>query len=99
MFKLEKLRLTSPQNAEIVLLYCSDKKVIKQAVGGAGQKSKILAIPNQYKNTLDNLVNSSDLEHPEMLRPNSQRQRNPMPNLGDDDNPPVRQEEYKKDGG
>ena len=46
------------------------KKVFKQAVGGAEQKSEILAITNRYKDTLDDLVDSSDLEHPKRLRPN-----------------------------
>ena len=58
-----------------------------------------MAIPNQYKDTLDDLVDSSDLEHSEMLRPNGQRQRNPTPNLGDDDDPPIGQEEYRKGRG
>ena len=31
-----------------------------------------------------------------MLRLNDQRQYNPTPNLGDDDDPPVGQEEYRK---
>ena len=57
---------------------------------------EILAISNRYKNTLDNLVDSLDLEHPEMLRQNGQRERNPIPNFRDDNNPPVGQEEYKK---
>ena len=34
-----------------------------------------------------------------MLRPNGQKQRNPTPNLGDNDNPPVKQEEYRKERG
>ena len=55
-----------------------------------------MAIPNRYKDMLDDLVDSSDLEHPEMLRPNGQRHRGPTPNLGDDDNPPIGQEEYRK---
>ena len=75
------------------------KKIIKQAVGGAEQKSEILAIPNRYKDTLDDLVDSSDLEHPEMLHPNGQRQRNPTPNLEDNDDPLVGQEEYRKGRG
>ena len=45
---------------------------------------------------LDDLVDSSDLEHPEMLRPNGQRQCDRMPNLGDDDDLPVGQEKYRK---
>ena len=76
--------------------YTTQKKVIKQAVGEAEQKSKILAIPNQYKNMLDDLIDSLDLEYPEMLRPNDQKQRNSTPNLGDNDNLPVRQEKYRK---
>ena len=59
-------------------------------------KSKILAIPNRYKDTLDDLVDSSYLEHPEMLRPNGQKQRDPTPNLGDNDDPLVGQEKYRK---
>ena len=45
---------------------------------------------------LDDLVNSSDLEHPEILCPNDHRQRNPTPNLRDDHNPPVGEEKYRK---
>ena len=58
-----------------------------------------MAIPNQYKDTLDDLVDSTDLEHPEMLRPNGQKQRNLTPNLVDDDDLPVGQEEYRKGRG
>ena len=45
---------------------------------------------------LDDLVDSSNLEHPEILHPNGEKQRDLMPNLGDDDDPPIRQEEYTK---
>ncbi len=31
--------------------------------------SEIMAIPNNYKNTLDNLIDSSDIESPDWLRP------------------------------
>ena len=75
------------------------KKVIKQAVGGAEQMSEILAIPNWYKDTLDDQADSSDLKHLEMLRPKNQRQRDPTPNLEDDDDPPIGQEEYRKGQG
>ena len=60
--------------------------------------SKILAIPNWYKDILDDFINSLNLKHPEMLHPNTQKQRNPMSNLQNNDNPPVRQEEYRKTG-
>lgn len=45
---------------------------------------------------LDNLVDSSDLEHSEILRLNNQKECDPIPNLGDNDNSSVGQEEYRK---
>ena len=33
------------------------------------------------------------------MRPNGQKQRNLTPNLGDDDDPPVGQKEYRKERG
>ncbi len=38
-------------------------------MGGAEGKSEIEAIPNKYKDTLDNLIDSSDIKSPD--RPNS----------------------------
>ena len=84
------------QDCIIVLLR---KIVIKQAVGEARQKSEILTFPNRYKNTLNDLDDSSDLEYPEMLRPNGQRQCDPTPNFGDDNDPLIGQEEYRKERG
>ena len=97
--RLGKTWIETPLQRQDRIIVLLRKKVIKQAVGGAEQKSEILAIPNQYKDTLDDLIDSSDLEHLEMLRPNGQKQCNPTPNLGDDDNPLVRQEEYRKEQG
>ncbi len=37
--------------------------------GGAERKSEIIAIPNKYKDTLDDLIDSSDIESPD--RPDS----------------------------
>ncbi len=37
-------------------------------MGGAEGKSEIVVIPNKYKNTLDNLIDSSDVESLEVLR-------------------------------
>ena len=48
---------------------------------------------------LDDLIDSSDLVHPEILRPNSQREYDLTPNLGDDDDLPVGQEEDRKGRG
>ena len=38
-------------------------------VGGAEEKSEIVAIPNKYKDTLDNLIDSSNTKSPN--HPNS----------------------------
>ena len=97
--RLGKTWIETPLQCQDRIIVLLRKKVIKQIVEGAEQKSEILAIPNRYKDTLDDLVDSSDLEHPEMLRPNDQKQRNPTPNLRDDDDPPVGQEEYRKGRG
>ena len=69
--QLGKTWIDTPPERRDYIIVLLRKKVIKQAVGGTGQKSEILVIPNRYKDTLDDLVNSSDLEHPEMLRSNS----------------------------
>ena len=97
--RLGKTWIDTPPERRDRIIVLLRKKVIKQAVGGAGQKSEILAIPNRYKDTLDDLVDSSDLEHPEVLRPNGQKQRDPTLNLGNDDNPPVGQEKNRKGWG
>ena len=47
------------QNQIVIIFW---KRVLKQAVRGAEEKSEITAIPNKYKDTLDNLINSSDIE-------------------------------------
>ncbi len=44
------------------------KRVFNQAIGGGQEKSEILSIPNKYKDTLKDLVNSSDVEHPAIPR-------------------------------
>ena len=97
--RLGKTWIETPLQRQDRIIVLLRKKVIKQAVGRDEQKSEILAIPNQYKDMLDDLVDSSDLEHPEMLRPNSQKHRNPTPNLGNNDGLPVGQKEYRKKRG
>ena len=59
--RLGKTWIETPLQRRDCIIVLLRKKVIKQAVGGAEQKSEILAIPNQYKNTLDDLVDSSDI--------------------------------------
>ncbi len=44
------------------------KLVFKQTIGGGQEKSEILSIPNKYKDTLKDLVDSSDVEHPPIPR-------------------------------
>ena len=97
--QIEKTWIDTPPERQDRINVLLRKNVIKQAVGGAGQKSEILAIPSRYKYMLDDLVDSSNLEHPEILHPNGQRQRDPTPNLGDNNNPSVGQEEYRKERG
>ena len=97
--RLGKTWIDTPPERRDRIIVLLRKKVIKQAVGRAGQKSEILAIPNRYKDTLDDLVDSSDLKHPEMLHPNGQKQCDFTPNLGDNDNSLVGQEEYRKGRG
>ena len=45
------------------------KRVVKQVVRGGGGNSEIMAISIQYKDTLDDLINSSDPESPNQERP------------------------------
>ena len=45
------------------------KRVVKQAIGGAKGNSEIVAIPNKYKDTLDDLIDSSDVKSLDRLRP------------------------------
>ena len=52
------------QNQIVTILL---KQVFKQTVGGVEEKSEITAIPNKYKDTLDNLIDSSDIEFPYYL--------------------------------
>ena len=94
---LGKTWIKTPLQRRDRIIVLLKKKVIKQAIGGAEQKSEILAIPNQYKDTLDDFVDSSNLEHPEIMRPKSQRQRDPMPNFEDNDNCLIGQEKYRKE--
>lgn len=73
---------TLPERRDHIIILLK-KRVIKQAVGGAKQKSEILEISNRYKDTLNDLVDNSDLELPETLRLNGQRQGNLTPNFED----------------
>ncbi len=68
MFNLEKLGPRSFFRVKIGLLQSSKKRVLKQVVGGAKRKSKILMIPNKYKNTFNDLMDSSNAESLEVFR-------------------------------
>ena len=82
-FELGKTWIDTPPERQDCIIVLLRQKLIKQAVGRGEQKSEILAIPNQYKNMLDDLVDSSDLEHPEILHTNGQKKCNPTPNFED----------------
>lgn len=47
------------QNQIVTIL---KKRVVKQAISEAKRKSEIIAVSNKYKNTLDNFIDSLDLE-------------------------------------
>ncbi len=44
------------------------KRVFKQTIRGKQERSEILSIPNKYKNILEDLVDSLDVEHPAISR-------------------------------
>lgn len=52
------------------------KRVVKQAVGGAEGSSELVAIPNRYKDTLDDLMDSSDTKSPDRPGPIDKGSRN-----------------------
>lgn len=52
------------------------KRVVKQAIGGRAEDFEIVAISNQYKDTLDDLNDSSDPESPDWARPINEKSCN-----------------------
>ncbi len=59
---LEKTWAKTPflcQNQIVIIFW---KQVLKQIVKGAEEKFEIIVISNKYKNSLDNLIDSSDIE-------------------------------------
>lgn len=59
------------------------KQVLKQAIRGVKEKTEIMANPNKYKDTLEDFVDSSDIEPPNMLRPVDKGLRDVMPSSED----------------
>ena len=45
------------------------KRVLKQAIGAKQERSEILSSHNKYKDTLEDLVNSLDIERPTTQKP------------------------------
>lgn len=50
--------------------------MVKQTVGGAKENSKIMAIPNLYKDSLDNLIDSSNTKSTDWPKPINKGSRN-----------------------
>ena len=63
-----------PRQHQIVSIF--KKRVVKQAIRGKVENSEIVAIHNQYKETLDDLIDSSDLELSDWAGPIDERSRN-----------------------
>ena len=40
------------------------QRILKQAIRGRQEKSKILSIPNKYKDTHEDFVDNLDIKHP-----------------------------------
>ncbi len=66
--RLRKTWAEIPSQHQDRIVTILKKRVLKQAIGGGQEKSEILSIPNKYKDTLEDLVDSSDVEHPAIPR-------------------------------
>lgn len=58
-------------------------QVFKQTIGGAEEKTEILEVSNRYKDTLENLIDSSNIKLLNILKSFDQRLHNIM--LGSED--------------
>lgn len=75
MFILGKPGPESSLYININLFQPSDNKLSSRQLGEEGN-SEIVTISNQYKDTLDDLIDSSDPEPPKWLKPILQKPRN-----------------------
>ncbi len=66
--RLEKTWAEIPSQRQDRIMAMLKKRVLKQAIGGEQEKSEILSIPNKYKDILEDLVDSLDVEHPAIPR-------------------------------
>ncbi len=65
---LEKTRAEISSQCIDRIVAILKKHILKQAIRGRQEKSKIMSIPNKYKDTLKDLVDSSDIKHPAIPR-------------------------------
>ena len=65
----------TPLRVNIRLFQSSGNGLLSRRLGGV-RNSKIVAIPNQYKNTLDDLIDSSDPESADRAGPIDERSQN-----------------------
>ena len=63
------------QNRSVTIL---KKRVVKQEIGGIKINSEIVAIPNRYKDILNNLIDNPDEESPNWPGPIDKRSRNAL---------------------
>ncbi len=68
MLNLERLRLKYLLNVKIVLWQSLTNVSLSKQLGGGQEKSEILSIPNKSKDTLEDLVDNSNVEHPALPR-------------------------------
>ncbi len=85
--QLEKTWAKIPSQHQDRIVMILKKCVFKQAIEGGQKKSKILSIPNKYKDTFEDLIDSSDVEHLAILR-QIDLLSNDSPRSKDDSNDP-----------
>lgn len=66
--QLGKTLAKIPLQRHDCILTILKKCVFKETIGRRQKRSKILSIPNTYKNTLKDLVDSSDIKYLPILR-------------------------------
>lgn len=69
-------KISLPRQNQIVTIL--RKQVVKQAVGKIEENFEITAIPNRYKDTIDDLIDSSDTKSSDGSKPIDNKSRNAL---------------------